>query len=397
MKIALISSHFYPLKTSCAVQMKDLADELFQLGHEPIVIVPSHGINQKIIRQKIDNIEIFRIPAFKITEIGNYRRAINEVLLPICMIYGIKKINFPIKDLNAVIWYSPSIFFGPVVKFLKNKSNCPTYLILRDIFPEWALDLELINKNFSYFFFKMVAKFQYSLANVIGVQTQSNLVYFKEWAQYPNRKLEVLNNWQSPKIEKLTSIDLKNTNLYGRKIFVYIGNMGIAQGMNVLIDLAESLKTSGDIGFLFVGRGSLMNKLQKLSLNKQLNNILFFDEIAPEEIPNLLKLCHVGLIALDLRHKTHNIPGKFISYIQAGLPVLARINPDTDLEKLIQKENLGEVYSGTKLNEFKLLAEKLIHDQLKLKKMSDCCFKISKKLFSSNSAAKQIISSLSKF
>ena len=72
--------------------------------------------------------------------------------------------------------------------------------------------------------------------------------------------------------------------------------------------------------------------------DSKLDNILFFDEINPDEVPSLLKMCHVGLISLDLRHKSHNIPGKFLSYLQAGLPVLAKINPGTDLQNIIEKE-----------------------------------------------------------
>jgi glycosyltransferase involved in cell wall biosynthesis len=397
MKIALLSQHYLPQKNSCAVQMKDLAHELYRLGHEPTVITLLERDDESNNVEKIDNIEIFRIPVFKIKDTGNISRAINEIILPICMIFGIKKSNISIKDFNAIIWYSPTIFFGPVVKFLKNSSNCPTYLILRDIFPEWALDLGLLKKNLPYFFFKCVAMYQYSLANIIGVQSQSNLKYFENWIKKSSRQLEVLNNWMAPKIEKKTSISFDNTNISGRKIFVYIGNMGIAQGMDVLIELANSLKHRTDIGFLFVGRGSEVARLKTFSVDKNLNNILFLDEIDSTEIPSLLKMCHVGLVALDLRHKTHNIPGKFLSYLQAGLPVLARVNPGTDLEKFIHNEKLGFVYTENKIEDFKKLAEKLINDELTLKDISERCYYVNRKIFSSELAAKQIIASLSKY
>jgi len=65
--------------------------------------------------------------------------------------------------------------------------------------------------------------------------------------------------------------------------------------------------------------------------------VLFYDEIDPDEIPGLYAQCHVGIVALDPRHKTHNIPGKFLSYMQSGLPVLASINPGNDLVELIQR------------------------------------------------------------
>ncbi|WP_211160137.1 hypothetical protein [Aromatoleum aromaticum] len=53
--------------------------------------------------------------------------------------------------------------------------------------------------------------------------------------------------------------------------------------------------------------------------------------------------CHVGVVALDRRHKTHNIPGKFLTYMQSGLPVLANINPGNDLVDLIDSEQVGRI------------------------------------------------------
>ena len=397
MKIALISIHYPPLRSSCAVQMRDLAQELLILGHEPIVIVPSEGLHKACISEIIDGVQVFRLSAFKTVDVGNIKRGINEILLPFIILYRIHKSNFPIKELNAIVWYSPTIFFGPVVKVLKSTSNCPAYLILRDIFPEWTLDLGILKKGPIYYLFKLVAKYQYSVADIIGVQTSSNLKYLENWVKKPNRKLEVLNNWLSLAHSQKTSISLTDTCLNGRKIFIYIGNMGIAQGMDILIDLAESMKNRRDVGFLFVGRGTEVENLQTSAADKKLDNILFYNEIDSKEIPSLLGMCHIGLIALDPRHKSHNIPGKFLTYMQAGLPVLARINGGTDLVDLIKDENVGRVYIGNKVDDFRNLAEELIDNENDLKAMSERGHFLSQKMFSSNHAAKQIVSSLSSY
>ncbi len=397
MKIVLLSDQYFPQRTSCAVQMRDLANELFQLGHEPIVITTSQDLDRVFAMEKIDGIKVLRIAVNKINNTSYFKRGLNEIFLPFKFIKGIKKSNLSIHNINAIIWYSPTIFFGPVVHFLKWSSKCPSYLILRDIFPEWTLDLGILKKNLIYYFFKIVAQYQYSVANVIGVQTYSNLSYLSNWSKKSNRKLEVLNNWISHVDEKKTKISLINTNLHERKLFVYVGNMGVAQRLEIFIELAESLKNNKDIGFIFVGRGSEFNNLKNSSIKKKLNNILFFDEINSDEIQNLLKMCHVGLIALDPRHKSHNIPGKFLTYLQAGLPVLARINPRTDLQNLIEKEKVGTVYTGNKVDDFRILAKKLIDNEDNLKAMSDRCRALCYKMFSTNNAANKIISSLSNF
>ena len=397
MKIVLLAIHYPPMKTSCAVQMRDLAIELLRLGHKPIIVTASEDINKSSITEKIDGIDIIRIKINEKKKDLYFNRGINEILLPLKVIIGIRKSKLTINDLDAIIWYSPTIFFGPVVSYLKRASRCPSYLILRDIFPEWALDLGILKKNLIYYFLNIFAKYQYSVANVIGVQTSSNLKYLEGWSKKSKRKLEVLNNWLSPINEKKTNISLDNTNLFGRKLFVYAGNMGIAQGLDVFIELAADLKSRKDLGFLFVGRGSEVNKLKKLSALKKLDNILFFDEINPDEVPSLLKMCHVGLISLDLRHKSHNIPGKFLTYLQAGLPVLAKINPGTDLQNIIEKENVGIVYTYDTVNNFRILAQKIIDDEKNYKIMSDLGRSLYYKMFSTSKITNKIISSLSDY
>ena len=112
------------------------------------------------------------------------------------------------------------------------------------------------------------------------------------------------------------SIKINETSLAGRSIFVYAGNMGVAQGLDIIIKLAKVFLPRSDVGFLFVGRGTEVPRLKKISEELNLSNVLFFDEIHPDEIPKLYAQCSVGLIALHARHKSHNIPGKFLTYMQ---------------------------------------------------------------------------------
>jgi glycosyltransferase involved in cell wall biosynthesis len=182
--------------------------------------------------------------------------------------------------------------------------------------------------------------------------------------------------------------------LAGKKIFVYAGNMGIAQGMEILIDLAEQFKSRIDVGFLFVGRGKDAKRLQDEVASRSLENVVFFDEIEPEEIPGLYQQCDVGLVVLDTRHKTHNIPGKFLSYIQAGLPVLASVNDGNDIIHLIESQNVGFVSTDASAQTLKIKAEQLL---IKLEEDSEFnlrCNTFSADMFSPNTAAKKILHAL---
>jgi glycosyltransferase involved in cell wall biosynthesis len=192
-----------------------------------------------------------------------------------------------------------------------------------------------------------------------------------------------------------TSISIENTRLSGRKIFVYVGNMGVAQGMDIFIDLAERLLRRQDIGFLFVGRGAERTRLENDARTRGLDNVLFHEEIDSREIPGLLAQCCVGLLALDPRHRTHNIPGKFLTYLQAGLPILARINPGTDLVKLIEEENVGIAYVGESIVELEKLAERLASDENSCLEMAVRGRELGRRMFSPTAAVEQIVASLS--
>ena len=177
---------------------------------------------------------------------------------------------------------------------------------------------------------------------------------------YRTGSIEVLQNWLAVNKSKTCSIVVENSTLKGRKIFVYAGNMGVAQGLSVFIDLADSLSTQKSIGFLFVGRGTAVVSLRQAVKARGLDNILIYDEIEPQEIHALYQQCDVGIISLDKRHKTHNIPGKFLSYMQSGLPVLAAINSGNDLEHIINSNKVGCVSTNHSVYVLNKLLEEIV-------------------------------------
>jgi glycosyltransferase involved in cell wall biosynthesis len=245
-----------------------------------------------------------------------------------------------------------------------------------------------------YRFFDAVARYQYSVADTIGVQTRGNLAYFGEWKRGAGRRVEVLPNWLGEPASMRCSIRVEHTPLAGRKIFVYAGNMGIAQGMDIILDLAERLRARQDIGFLFVGRGSDAKRLAATAVERQLDNVLFHDEIHPDEIPDLYAQCGVGIVALDPRHKSHNIPGKFLTYMQSGLPVLANINAGNDLADVIRKEQVGMVSEDNNLDSLQGLAEALLARLDEDAAYPDRCRGVFERMFAVETAVQQVVRGL---
>lgn len=389
MRIALIAEHFPPVRSSCAVQMRDLALELEERGHSVVVLTPGHDLAGRWSVEDFHGVEVVRLKAFETRDRNYAVRMLGELAMPFLMLRNWHASPASRTRLDAVAWYSPNIFFGPLVSALKRENSAPAYLILRDIFPEWAVDVGVIRPGPAFAFLRKVADYQYRVADVIGVQTRGNLDFFSSDIAR-GKRVEVLQNWMRKSAPQQCSIDLASGPLAGRSIFVYAGNMGVAQGMDKLLRLAAEMKDDPRVGFAFVGRGSDAKRLEAEAARRGLSNTQFFGEIAPDEIPGLYAQAAAGLVALDTRHRWHNIPGKFISYMHAGLPVLASVNPDNDMLTLIDRERVGRASTEPAGADLADLARAMIDHEMADPHTPERCRNLASRLFSAETAASQI-------
>lgn len=347
MHILIISDAYPPMRTSCATQIYDLAQAFIGQDHKVSIIIPAHSQKNAVEISTTDGPTVYSVRCFKTKDVSYARRTIAEFINPFIIGFHLKRnSHFISQKIDGITWYSPTIFWGPLVKQLKALFNCKVYLILRDIFPDWALDLGILKKNLIYVFFKKVERYQYSQADCIGVQSPNNLKYFQKHNPLFGRKVEVLWNWCGQKINKKCSIEINKSVLEGKKICVYAGNMGVAQGINYLFELVKFLKNNEGIGFVFVGRGSELAWLRAESDLLGLKNIIFYDEIDSKEIAGLYAQCHAGLLSLDSRHTTHNMPGKLIGYLESKLPIVGFVNKNNDLIKLSYEHSIGLLFDN---------------------------------------------------
>ena len=230
--------------------------------------------------------------------------------------------------------------------------------------------------------------------DTIGVQTASALRLF-EWKERRSKgSIEVLANWLGKEGNKVCPINIGNTSLRGRTILVYAGNMGEAQNVLRILSLAQATEEREDIGFLMVGRGTQAQQLKDDAERNNITNMLFYEQIEPDEVPSLFAQCAIGLVLLDHKFKSHNIPGKFLAYIQSGLPVFAMINPNNDLFAVISKNEVGFVTDDNNIDHLKNQLYSLV-DQIKQdKEIKLRCLKLFDSHYGVEKAAKQILDAL---
>lgn len=392
MRILLVVVYYLPSTMSSAKLIHDLAVEFHRQGHQPAVIAPDGSISSDCEVSIEDNVEVVRVRSGTIKSAPRALRAVNEARLS-----GVlwKKARKYLEDrkFDLIVYYSPTIFFGSFVNRARSRYNCRSYLILRDIFPKWALDAGVLKDGLVYRYFCRKEMEQYRAADVIGVQSPENLRYFRESDRLSPFRSEVLYNWTTLNEENVpVSHYREKLGLEGKLVFFYGGNIGVAQDMDNILRLAESLRDDTGAFFLLVGEGSEAGRLRKAISDRGLANILILDAVGQEEYLAMLSEFDIGLISLDKKLKTHNFPGKMLGYMYHSMPILASINPENDLKDIIEQNRAGLVSVNGEDDILLSNAVRLLRDRQLRLEMGLNARMLLEDQFSVEGAARQILS-----
>ncbi|MBA4408489.1 MAG: glycosyltransferase WbuB [Odoribacter sp.] len=347
MKLLLIVDDYLPHSIKVAAKMMhEMALEFETQGHEVTVLTPSPSLSTSFEERSIEGIKVLFFKSGEIKNISKIKRAINESLLSF---FAWRATHNYLKTHphDAIIYYSPSIFWGYLVGKLKKLWGVKSYLILRDIFPQWTVDNELMKKNSPvYIYFKFFEHINYKNADCIGVMSPSNLEFFKA-TRKNTEKFEVLYNWAKIGTNPLsTDTFRKQLNLEDKIVFFYGGNIGHAQNMMNLVRLAIKLKENSNAHFLFVGKGDEVDLILTEKEKHQLKNITYLPSVDQETYFNMLSEFDIGLFSLHPGHKTHNFPGKLLGYMEYSKPILGSVNVGNDLKEIINKAEAGFIYDN---------------------------------------------------
>jgi glycosyltransferase involved in cell wall biosynthesis len=393
-RIALVVVYYLPSAKSSAKLIHDLALELIKQGHEATVIAPDNSIPTETQVTTESGITVFRARTGQIEGANLLVRGWNEIRLSSALWKAGRKF-FESHPCDLVVFYSPPIFFDGLVERLRALWKCPSYLVLRDIFPQWAVDANVLRKGLPYYYFKRREMAQYRAADVIGVQSPANLDYFRERALDTQFHLEVLHNWSDVSVPPVASTDYRKAwGLQGKVVFLYGGNIGVAQDLDNLVRLAESLRDDPRAVILLVGEGNQVERLRAIAAAKGLSNFQIRESLSQADYAGMVGQFDVGLISLHRDLKTHNVPGKLLSYLVVSLPILASVNPGNDMKGLIEEGKAGFVVENGDDATLTDRARRLLNDSTLRRELGTQGRKLLERVFSASSAAKQILSHL---
>lgn len=274
---------------------------------------------------------------------------------------------------DLVLYSTPPITFPKVISYLKRQNpKAMTYLLLKDIFPQNAVDLGMMGKSgvkgMLYKYFRKKEKKLYALSDYIGCMSPANVEYLiRHNPEVEASRVEVAPN--SIELNKTEIVDVAEKNLIRKKyglpmdlpVFIYGGNLGKPQGIPFLIDCLEANASREDCHFVVIGTGTELPRLKSWYSSRKPKSVTVMDGLPKDEYDMLVRVCDVGLIFLDHRFTIPNYPSRLLSYLENKMPVICATDPNTDMGRIAEENGYGYWCESYSVKAFTIILDKMIH------------------------------------
>lgn len=329
----------------------DLLREFIKHDHTIYAITPVERRKQQETRLLSDGkATILKLRIGNTQKTNIIEKGISTLNIEPQFIRGIKKYFADVK-FDLILYTTPPITFCRAIEYVKKRDNAKTYLMLKDIFPQNAVDIGMLTKKgwkgILYRYFRNKEKKLYQISDYIGCMSQANVDYILQHnPDVMSDKVEICPNSievVDKSIDEKTRTDIRNKYdiPLDKKVFVYGGNLGKPQGIDFLIECLKSQKENRKVFFLIVGDGTEYKKISNYVIEEQPQNVKLMKRLPKEDYDTMVAACDIGMIFLDHRFTIPNFPSRLLSYMQAKIPVLACTDTNTDIGKVIVEGGFG--------------------------------------------------------
>lgn len=291
-------------------------------------------------------IKIVRLRTLNVTRCSLLEKGVSMLLLEHQFVGAIKK-YFKDDEFDLVIYNTPPITLANVVKYCKKKFGCKSYLMLKDIFPQNAVDLGMMSTRgitgILYKMFRAKEKKLYKYSDGIGCMSNANIEYLK--AHNDNLDGKVIELFPNAVIVKSPHAPQKTKNrdvldrlgvAADKMVFIYGGNLGKPQGLDFVAEAIKECCNIDGICFIIIGKGVEKKKL--FAKLKGVANVIALDALPKDEYERLCGQCDVGMVALDKRFTIPNYPSRMLSYLENAMPIFACTDKNTDVKDLVEDQ-----------------------------------------------------------
>lgn len=351
----------------------DLMRKFRDEGHDVLIVTPrERSLGLPTGLTDVDGVHILGVRTLNLQKTNVIEKGIGQVLVEGQYKRAIKK-YLCCEKFDLILYSTPPITFPKVIKCLKDMNpGAKSYLLLKDIFPQNAIDIGMMSKTgvkcLLYKYFRRKEKKLYALSDHIGCMSPANVDYvLKHNPEVSTQKVEIAPNSYDVVIDRSIGdmIDRKDIReKYGlpmdRPIFIYGGNLGKPQGIPFLIKCLEANANRKDCHFVVIGDGTEQSKLAEWHKRVTPKSVTLMKKLPKEEYDVFVKSCDVGLIFLDHRFTIPNYPSRLLPYLENKMPIIAATDPNSDTGKIAEENGYGFWCESNSVEAFTAVLDKMI-------------------------------------
>lgn len=354
----------------------DLMRKFRESGHEVYIVYPNERRSGRPTEcNDFAGIHLLGVKTLNVTKANVLEKGVGQVLLECQFKSAIKKYYKNIK-FDLILYSTPPITFTKLIVYLKRcNTSAATYLLLKDIFPQNAVDLGMLKKSgvkgVLYKMFRAKEKKLYEISDFIGCMSPANVDYIlKNNPEISKDKVEVApNSYDIPKPNEVHADRNEIRRKYGLPIdvpiFIYGGNMGKPQGIPFLIKCMEAVKDRNDCHFVIVGDGTEYSQLEYFVKKDIPKSVSLFRSLPKRDYDALAAACDVGLIFLDYRFSVPNYPSRLLPYLMEKKPIIAVTDPNCDTGSIAEANGYGFYCPSNSVDGFVKVVNKLLVSDIK--------------------------------
>lgn len=354
----------------------DLMRKFRNEGHQVYIITPTErrdGCPTTLIEE--DGVNILAVRTLNVQKTNVIEKGIGQVSIEMLYKSAIKK-YFKSVTFDLILYSTPPITFPKVIEYVKkNNPSAMTYLLLKDIFPQNAVDMGMLCKTgikgLLYKYFRAKEKKLYKLSDHIGCMSPANVKYLLDHnSDIDSCKVEIApNSYEYISVDE-SQIDLETIRQkYGLPldvpVFIYGGNMGKPQGIPFLLECMKVVQDRNDCHFVIVGSGTEYPKLHSWFKANNPKSISLFQRLPKEDYDLLTKACDIGMIFLDYRFTIPNYPSRLLPYIMSRKPIIAVTDPNCDTGLLAETNGYGFYCPSNSVDAFVATIDKILSSNIK--------------------------------
>ncbi len=347
MRILFITDNFPPEVNAPATRTYEHCQEWLKQGVEVTVITcaPNFpkgkvypGYKNKLRQEEMMNgIRVIRVWSYITANEGFFKRILDFMSFGFMAFWA----GLFVKT-DIIIATSPQFFTTPSAWLLSVFKRKPWVFEVRDLWPESIKAVSAIDeKSKIYRFLERMEMFLYKKADKIITVTEAFKKNISERGIDEN-KIHVIKNGANLGLFQPKAKDadlLKEHHLEGKFIVGYIGTHGMAHKLDFFLDFIKETNED-NIHFLFMGEGAEKQKLLKIAQEKNINNVLFLDNVSKDKVIDYVSIIDVALVHLK-RSDTFKtvIPSKIFESAAMRKPILLGVEGES--KEIIENFNAG--------------------------------------------------------